>query len=191
MELVLTDEQKPLRDSAARLIERRAGPAQHRALRDTGSGFDRGVLVEIGEAGWLALLVGEDAGGLGLGATELALVLEQAGRGLLTAPVTAVAAAAWAIAEGGNETLGADVLPDIIAGKRIVLPAIQETPMVVDFDNVAAAAKPDGGRGFSLNGRKAFIAGGAGADGFLVNARAPDGMALCYVPADSDGLEIA
>ena len=87
MELVLTDEQKLLRDSAARLIERRAGPAQHRALRDTGSGFDRGVLVEIGEAGWLALLVGEDAGGLGLGATELAVVLEQAGRALLTAPV--------------------------------------------------------------------------------------------------------
>ena len=34
MELVLTDEQKLLRDSAARLIERRAGPAQHRALRE-------------------------------------------------------------------------------------------------------------------------------------------------------------
>lgn len=190
MELVLTDEQKLLQDSAARLIERSAGPDRHRALRDTDSGFDREIFAEIGAAGWLALLVGEDAGGLGLGATELALVLEQAGRGLLTAPVTAVAAAAWAIAEGGNQTLGADVLPDIIAGTRIVLPAIQETPMVVDFDNVAAAAQPDGGGGFSLNGRKAFIAGGAGADGFLVNARAPDGMALCYVPADSGGLEI-
>jgi alkylation response protein AidB-like acyl-CoA dehydrogenase len=189
VELVLTDEQKLLQDSAAKLIERSAGPAQHRALRDTDCGFDRDVFMEIAEAGWLALLVGEDAGGLGLGTTELALVLEQAGRGLLTAPVTAASAAAWAIAEGGNETLGADVLPDIIAGTRIVLPAIQENPIAVDFDNVAAEAKPDGG-GFSLNGRKAFIAGGAGADGFLVNARAPDGMALCYVPADADGLHI-
>ena len=191
MELVLTDEQKLLQDSAATLIERSAGPAQHRVQRDSASGFDRQLFTEIGEAGWLALLVSEDGGGLGLGATELALVLEQAGRGLLTAPVTAVSAAAWAIAEGGNESLRADVLPDILAGTRIVLPAIQETPMVVDFDSVAAVATPDGGGGFTLNGRKSFIAGGAGADGYLVNARAPDGMALCYVPAESGGVDIA
>ncbi|MHA1108791.1 MAG: acyl-CoA dehydrogenase family protein, partial [Alphaproteobacteria bacterium] len=87
MELVLNDEQKLLRDSAATLIERSAGAGRHRELRDTDAGFDRAVYAEIAEAGWLGLLLPEEAGGLGLGTTELALVLEEAGQGLLTAPV--------------------------------------------------------------------------------------------------------
>lgn len=190
MELVLTEEQKLLRDSAATLIERSAGPNRHRALRDTETGFDRAVFAEIAKAGWLALLLPEEAGGLEMGTTELALVLEEAGHGLLTAPVAAVSAAAWAIAEGGNETLCNRLLPEIVAGERIVLPAIQETPIVVDFDAVSTEAAPEAD-GFRLSGRKNFIAVGAGADGFLVNAHAPGGMALCYVPADADGLDIS
>lgn len=190
MELVLTEEQKLLRDSAQKLIERSAGADRHRAVRDDDAGFDRSAYGEIAEAGWLAVLVPEDAGGLGLGVTELALVLEQAGRGLSTAPVAAVAAASWAIAEGGNEALCAGVLEGILAGDHIVLPAIQESPVAVDFDHVATEAASDGG-GFRLKGRKSFIAGGAGADGFLINARAPGGMALCYVPADAVGLELS
>ena len=190
MELVLTDEQKLLRESAEKLIERCAGPGRHRALRDSGAGFDRALWTTIAEAGWLALLLPEDSGGLGLGTTEFALVLEQAGQGLLTAPVAAVSAAAWAMAEGGNEALVDAVLPQIIDGGCVVLPAIQESPMAVDFSDAATEARPDGG-GFRLDGRKCFIAGGADADGFLVNGRAGDGTALCYVPAGADGVAIS
>ena len=52
-----------MRESAGKLIQRCAGPDRHRALRDSGAGFDRTVWTAIAEAGWLAVLLPEDAGG--------------------------------------------------------------------------------------------------------------------------------
>ena len=100
MELVLNDDQKLLRESAEKLVERRGGADKHRNLRNTEPGFDDSRLKTISKAGWLSLMVPEKSGGLGLGVTELALVLEQAGRGLLTEPVAALAAAARAVGVG-------------------------------------------------------------------------------------------
>ena len=92
MDLVLTEEQRLLADSAAKLIDRYAGTRAHRALRETETGYDPKRLAAVAEAGWLALLIPEAEGGLGLGTTEMALVLEQAGRGLMTEPIGAMIA---------------------------------------------------------------------------------------------------
>ena len=88
MELLLTEEQSLLRDSAAKLFARLAGPAKLRALRESNTGFDRAGWQEIVEAGFLDVA--------GLGATELCLVMEQAGAALCTLPLGAAAAAAFA-----------------------------------------------------------------------------------------------
>ncbi|HEX9835854.1 MAG TPA: acyl-CoA dehydrogenase family protein, partial [Alphaproteobacteria bacterium] len=117
MDLLLTDEQSLLRDSAARLLARAAGPKRLRALRDSNTGFDAALWREIADAGWLAILVPETDGGLGLGATELCLVAEQAGAALLTLPVGIAAAAAPALA-------GSPHLADAIAGRTLVLPVL-------------------------------------------------------------------
>jgi len=132
MDLLLTDEQTLLRDSAARLLARAAGPKKLRALRESNTGFDPALWREIAEAGWLAILVPESDGGLGLGATELCLVAEQAGAALLTLPVGIAAAAAPALA--GSH------LADAIAGRTLVLPALDR---VVPFANVADAFLTD------------------------------------------------
>ena len=121
MELLLNDEQKILRDSAARFAERKAGPKAARVQRTMETGYDRAIMGEAAESGWLGILVPEGAGGLGLGLTELALVLEQAGRGLVTAPVLATAVSARAVAEGDSADLRDNILPGLIAGKSIVL----------------------------------------------------------------------
>ena len=134
MDLLLTDEQTLLRDSAARLLARAAGPKRLRALRDSNTGFDAALWREIADAGWLAILVPETDGGLGLGATELCLVAEQAGAALLTLPVGIAAAAAPALA-------GSPHLADAIAGRTLVLPALDR---VVPFANVADAFLADG-----------------------------------------------
>jgi len=54
-----------------------------RGFRGQDLSFASKRLREAGELGWLGILVPESANGLGLGLTELALVLEQAGRGLV------------------------------------------------------------------------------------------------------------
>ncbi len=169
-----------LADSAARLAERAGGPGRIRRARDGGGQFDAGVWRQVAEAGWLSVLVPEAAGGAGLGLTELALFLEQAGRRLMPEPVGAQAAAARAVAASEKRELCAPLL----GGERIVLPALQETPLGVDPENVAVTAS-EAGDGLCLGGRKILIPEAQEADGFLVNARGPSGAVLCYLPSET------
>ncbi|MCY4487058.1 MAG: acyl-CoA/acyl-ACP dehydrogenase [Deltaproteobacteria bacterium] len=187
MELVLDEAQTILRESADKLIERHAGPGRFRELRTTEHGFDRARLVEVAEAGWLSLLVPEERDGLGLGTTEAALVLEAAGRGLMTEPVAAVMAAARAVAAGPaamNATLEA-----LVAGRAVIVPALSD-PAAEDPDGARIQAVA-AGDGFTLGGRTDAVPGAAAADGFIVGARSGDGTVVCLVPRDAPGLEVA
>jgi alkylation response protein AidB-like acyl-CoA dehydrogenase len=189
MELLLTDEQKMIRDSAATLLERTAGPKRARALRGEAHGFDRARWGEIAGAGWLSLLVPGEAGGLGLGHTELCLVAEEAGKKLLGDPLAPAAAAALALAEGEGAAR-AELLPGLLAGAAIVVPAFQEGPLGPDPAATTVKARRDKA-GLKLRGAKGYIAGAAVADGFLVPARSPEGTVLAYVPKDAKGATLA
>jgi len=190
MELLLTDEQKLLQDSAAKFVERGAGPKRARKLRDTPNNADPATWREIAEAGWLSIAVPAEADGLDLGLTELCLVLEQAGRGLVTEPLTLAAAAARGLADGESDALRQGLLADVMAGKRIVVPALQEGPIAPDLESVKTTAAADGA-GLKLSGAKAYVPAAGLADGFIVNARGPSGMVLCYVPKDAQGASMS
>ncbi len=187
MELVLDEAQTILRESADKLVQRHAGPARFRELRTAEHGFEPARLAVAAEAGWLALLVPEERDGLGLGATEAALVLESAGRGLMTEPLAAMMAAARAMADG-PEAMDA-TLQALLCGRSIILPALHD----------AAAAEPEGGRvraaaaggGFTLAGSTGAVPGGNAAAGFVVEARGDDGPVVCLVPREAAGLEVA
>src|SRR5262245_33892207 len=99
MELNLTAEQGLLRDSAATFIAA-AGPKVARGYRGKDPAFAPARLREAGELGWLGILVPEAAGGQALGLTELALVLQQAGRGLVCEPIGLATVAAAALVQG-------------------------------------------------------------------------------------------
>jgi len=99
MDLHLTSEQSLLRDSAAKFAGA-AGPKVARALRGKDPSFSPARLREAGDLGWLGMLVPTTADGIGLGLTELALVLEQAGRALVSEPVGLAAISAAALAQG-------------------------------------------------------------------------------------------
>lgn len=186
MELVLDEAQTILRESADKLIERHAGPARFRELRTTEHGFDRARLVQVAEAGWISLLVPEERDGLGLGTTEAALVLEAAGRGLMTEPIAAVMTAAPAVASG-PEAMGA-ALEELTAGRAIVVPALHDSASEdPEGARVHAVAEGDGVR---LTGQTDAVPGAAAADGFIVDARSGDGTVVCLVPGDAGGLRV-
>ena len=189
MQLLLTEEQKMIRDSAGTMLERSAGPKKLRTLREGKHGFDRARWKELAEAGWLSLLVPQEAGGLGLGRYELCLVMQEAGRRLLTDPLAAGAAAAGALAESDGEELRRDVLPRLLAGDLVVLPAFQEGPLALDPAETTVAAQRSG-KGMTLKGKKRFIGSAAIADGFLASARSPEGTVLAYVSAKAKGVTV-
>jgi alkylation response protein AidB-like acyl-CoA dehydrogenase len=184
MDLHLTPEQSLLRDSAAKFIAA-AGPRVARGFRGKSPSFAPARLREAGELGWLGMLVPTAADGLGLGLTELALVLEQAGRGLVCEPIGLAAISAAALAQGHAPH---PLLPRVMRGEALVVPALQENAHVGDPRTPATQAQGD--RAPRLTGAKVAVCAD-GADGFLVSAAGPDGPALYYVARDAAGVSVA
>jgi alkylation response protein AidB-like acyl-CoA dehydrogenase len=182
MEVHLTVEQSLLRDSAAKFADS-AGPKAARALRGRLPGFAPGRLRQVGELGWLGMLVPSSADGPGLGLTEMALVLEQAGRGLLCEPIGLAIIAAAALAQGQAPH---PILRRAILGDALVVPALQESA----HDPLALRTQATRDRAPRLTGTKMSVCTD-GADGFLVSARGSDGPALYFVARDSAGVSVA
>jgi len=173
-----------LRDSAAKFIGA-AGPKIARGFRERDPSFAPERLRQAGELGWLGILVPPSADGLGLGLTELALVLEQAGRGLVCEPIGLAAIAAAALAQGTPHPM----LKRAMTGSALVVPALQES---VHGDDMLAprtqAAETDGS--LRLTGTKSFVCAD-GADGFLVSAGGRDGPSLYYVARHAPGSSLS
>jgi alkylation response protein AidB-like acyl-CoA dehydrogenase len=184
MDLQLTSEQTLLRDSAAKFIAT-AGPKVARGLRGCVPSFAPARLRQAGELGWLGMLVPSSADGLGLGLTELALVLEQAGRGLVCEPIGLAAISAAALAQGHEPH---PMLRRVMRGDALVMPALQESTH--GSDPLAPRTQVTGDRVPRLTGTKVSVCAD-GADGFLVSASGADGPALYYVARDAPGVSVA
>ncbi len=181
MELHLTSEQGLIRDSAAKFIAA-AGPKVARSFRGREPGFAPERLREAGELGWLGILVPASAGGLGLGLTELALVLQQAGRGLVCEPIGLAAISAAALAQGG---IPHPMLSSVMSGEVLVVPALQEG--AIGGDPLVPRTQATGTAGsLRLTGQKTFVCAD-GADGFVVSAAGPGGVSLYYVARSAPG----
>jgi alkylation response protein AidB-like acyl-CoA dehydrogenase len=179
MEVHLTAEQILLRDSAAKFIAG-AGAKAVRA-RDTRRSAP-GRLRQIGDLGWLGMLVPSSADGPGLGLTEMALVLEQAGRGLIREPIGQAIIAVAALAQGHAPH---PILRRAMLGEALVVPALQESA----HDPLALCAEATGDRAPRLTGTKISVCADD-ADGFLVSARGSDGPTLYYVARNGAGVSV-
>ena len=182
MELPLSDEQRMLRESAAAFAARHGGAARFRA---GDCAIRRDVWSEAAEAAFLGALAPEGAGGLDLGLAELCLVAAECGRHLLPEPVAAGAIVADAVARCGAPEVPAEPL---IAGERVILPALIETPRGLGHDRPRTAAAADGS-GLRVDGAKIGVANAADADAFLVPASSPDGLVLARVPRSEAELD--
>src|SRR5215468_1310821 len=152
MELHLTSEQALLRDSAAKFIAA-AGPKVARGFRGQDPSFAPARLRQAGELGWLGMLVPRSMNGLDLGLTELALVLEQAGRGLVCEPIGLAAISAAALAQGHAPH---PMLQRAMAGAALVVPALQERAHGDDPLSPRTQVAEKGGA-LRLTGQKVFV----------------------------------
>ncbi|MGD0024737.1 MAG: acyl-CoA dehydrogenase family protein [Xanthobacteraceae bacterium] len=185
MNLHLTSEQTLLRDSAAKFAAA-AGPKVARGFREQDPSFASARLRQAGELGWLGILVPGIANGLGLDLTEFALVVEQAGRGLVCEPIGLAAISAAAL---GQARPPHPMLKRAMAGEALVVPALQESAFGDDpLTPRAQAAGKDGA--LRLTGQKVFVCAD-GADSFLVNASGRDGVVLCHIARDAPGCTLS
>ena len=83
----LSEEQRAFRDMVRRFVEANSSEAAVREQMESERGFDPAVWTGMAkQLGLQGLIVPEAYGGQGFGPVELALVLEEMGRGLLCAP---------------------------------------------------------------------------------------------------------
>ena len=191
MPLFLNDEQTMLRDTARDFVGENAPVAHLRRLRDSddATGFDRALWKQFAQMGFTGILIGEDAGGLGLGHVEAGVVLEEIGRNLSPSPFLATAVAAVAALDGTAQA--ERWFPGILSGETVAALAIDEGPK--HRDRIAMRAER-AGNGFRLSGAKQFVTHGHVADLLIVAARTAgsddeaEGVTLFAVPADAAGL---
>src|SRR3954453_16708012 len=130
MALTLTAEQQLLRDNALQFVSENAPVPHLRKLRDTKDavGFSRELWQQMADLGWAGIVIPEAYGGLGLGWTELGLVLEACGRTLAPQPLlsTAVLSSALILA-GASEAQKQSLLPAICEGRSICALAFEES----------------------------------------------------------------
>lgn len=192
MAFVLTEEQTLLRDSARNFLSEKAPVAQLRQLRDKrdADGFSRALWTSFAEMGFTGMLVPEAHGGLGLGHTEVGLVMQEIGRNLTASPFLASSVVAVsAIVHGADQAQQAKLLPALARGERIATLAVDEQSKHHP-ERIESRAKRVGA-GWELTGRKMFVVDGHVADQLIVVVRGDGpGLAMFVVPRDVPGLEV-
>lgn len=116
VDLSLTGEQRQLADSFAALFARESTSERVRAAEPLG--FDPKLWEALLETGILEMAVDEAAGGWGATELELALIAEQFGRAVASAPVIETQVAARLLAASGEA--GTGLLSRVLAGGQLV-----------------------------------------------------------------------
>ncbi len=189
MDFDLTDEQKEIRDLAARLFDDTLTQERLREVEASDEpGFDRKLWSALADAGLLGVAIPESAGGLGLGFLEATQILEQAGRTVAPVPLIPLLPATVILSRYGIETSGtAGILGDVANGQKVVSLALVEP--LGDPLSPTTTARREGG-GWVLSGEKTNVPAGMYADYLLVSATVAgsDDPGVFVVPASAAGL---
>ncbi|MEO5809076.1 MAG: acyl-CoA dehydrogenase family protein [Sphingomicrobium sp.] len=193
--MTLNDDQRMLQDTVRPLMADDGSiKAQLRHWRDKGckDGFGHRLWKQFAELGLTGICIPEAAGGLGLGAVEAGVVLEEIGRNLTPSPFLTTAVAAVRALESSGQA--ERWFPGILTGDTVAALAIDEGRRHGPAGIACHAVRS--GNGFALSGVKQFVVHGGSADVLLVAARTggsageTDGLTLFAVPRDATGMTV-
>ncbi len=193
MDFEFSDEQNAIRDSIAKWAAAEYDFDKRRAMLKTDDAWKKNWAT-IAELGLLAAPVPEEHGGLGGGALDVHVVMEEFGKALVVEPyLQTVVLGAGALKHAGSAAQQEAHLPAVASGERIIAFAQAEPKSRWALDAVATTAKKDGA-GYVLNGQKGVVIGGPQADHLLVTARTgggerdAKGVSLFLLPKASKGV---
>ena len=169
MDFDFTDDQEQLRDAVRRWVDKGFSFDRRHAIAKAG-GKTRELLGELTDLGLLGLQVDDAHGGLGFGAVEAMVVMEELGRGLVNAPYAQAALLAPSLLAHAPEALQAAWLPRIVSGEALVVLAQQERGARYRLGHVTTRARQTA-QGWVLDGAKSLVPAGDEADAFIVPAR--------------------
>lgn len=187
----LTEDQRDARDLARRFAEESVEPRAAEIDRD--DEFPWELYGRMAELGFLGLNVSPEYGGVGADELTMALVMEEIARasGTVANALLLAKLQTELILRFGTPEQCQDVVPDVVAGRRICLIAVTEPDAGTDVSGIhTRAVRADGG--WHITGTKAFMTAGAVGDVAVVLARTSaegrhDALTTFLVPRSPDG----
>jgi alkylation response protein AidB-like acyl-CoA dehydrogenase len=178
MKFELSEDQALLRSSTRDFLAAECPlEKSRRVMEHEARGYEPAMWKQLAEMGYIGLTLPATVGGQGLGAIELAIVLEEMGRACVPGPfLDAVLAATVLAAAGGQDAL----LKDVTSGKTLVTIAREDAIFT------GTQAKPTRFEGGRVRGQKYFVPFAAQADALVVTTQ--DGVCLARGPFDVTAL---
>ena len=150
--------------------------------------LDRERWARACEMGWIAALIPETAGGLGVGLEAFVDLAEELARGLVRNPFAGCVLAAGMIA-ADPALAGGPILGAVLDGSTCSAWCVAEDERPWTAGEIRLALEPDVA-GYRLNGVKSYVLDADVADVLLVSARSGNNLRNVIVPAGDKGVEI-
>ena len=195
MSVWLTDEQQLIKDSAERLVQNDYTIEARQKLIESEEGFSCDNWATFAELGWLGLPFKEEHGGFGGTAVDMAVLMEALGKGLVVEPFASSVILAGTALDIAGGPLAEALLPEMIAGERLLAFAHSEPKSRFNLSDVTVTADAEGD-GFKINGQKMLVYHGGSADSLIVSARTSgtqrdrDGITLFVVDRTAEGVSV-
>ncbi len=182
-------------DSARRFIRTEVAP--HLNAWEEAGEFPRALYQRAADLGWLALGYPEELGGApapwSLRNAMTMTLARTGGSGGLMASLFSHNIGLPPLVRHGSTELQREVIPDVLAGKKIAALAITEPGGGTDVSGLRTTARREGDD-YVVDGEKTFITSGMRADWLTVAVRTdlknkgPMGISMLMVPGDATGL---
>ena len=194
MNLSTTETQDMLRDTLARFLADTYSFDARQKMLASPEGRDPGIWKALSsELGLTCAPFAEELGGMGGGAIENMIMMEELGKVIAIEPwLQTVVAGGGALTAAGGQMAEA-LIPQIISGECLIAFAYAEPQGRYNLADIGTSVKSDGA-GHVLNGHKAVVYGAPWATHFLVTARTGggrrerEGVELFIVEASSAGI---
>ncbi len=194
MNFDLSDEQQMIVDAVARFVTEDSPVERFRKLRESERGWEPDTWERMGEYGWLAVAFPEEQGGFGGRFVDMALILEQLGRGLVPEPyIPSVVLAGGLLSKLGSAEQIEQFLTPMIEGKTSLALAYAERQSRYCLEDQLTTASRNGDT-YTLHGEKVWVLNGHAADQIVVAARTSgeqvdtSGITLFVVDGRATGL---
>ena len=194
MDLSFTETQNMLRDMLARFLADTYDFETRKKMLARPEGRDPGIWKALAtELGILGAPFAEAHGGLGGGALENIIMMEELGKVIAIEPYLQTVVIGGSALKHAGGALADAMIPAIIAGEAVIAFAYAEPQGRYDLANLRTTAKADGA-GYVLSGQKAVVYAAPWATHLLVTARTGggqrerEGVALFLIDARLPGV---
>ncbi len=185
MDFGLNETQELIRSSAAEYLSDRSPSEFVRAMATDERGYTEDFWREIGELGWLGLIVPEEHGGSGMDMSDMAVLLAEWGAALAPGPlVESAVVSASAIGNFGSDAQKQEWLSTIATGEMIAVPSLVGMDGSTDPGAMGVRAS-ETSNGWVLGGTSRFVPYGNTADLVLMPAETDAGVTVFALPVKS------